>query len=47
MRDFDTSPAKRKKSIVKKVKKACRTRWLSLHASVDAIYEEHVGLIHC
>ena len=47
MRDFNTLPPKRKKNIVKKVKKACRTRWLSLHASVDAIYEEYVGLIHC
>ena len=47
MRDFDTLPAKRKKNIVKRVKKACRTRWLSLHAFVDAIYEEYVGLIHC
>ena len=47
MRDFNTLPAKRKKNIVKKVKKACWTRWLCLHASVDAIYEEYVGLIHC
>ena len=47
MCDFDTLPAKRKKNIVKRVKKACLTRWLSLHASVDAIYEEYVGLIHC
>ena len=37
MRDFNTLP----------VKKACRTSWLSLHASVDATYEEYVGLIHC
>ena len=47
MRDFDTLPAKRKKNIVKRVKKTCRTRWLSLLASVDAIYEEYVGLTHC
>ena len=47
MHDFDTLPVKRKKNIVKRVKKACRTRWLSLHVSVDAIYEEYVGLIHC
>ena len=47
MRDFDTLPAKRKKSIAKRVKKACRTRWLSLRASVDAIYEEYVDLIYC
>ena len=47
MRDFDTLPAKRKKNIVKRVKRTCRTGWISLHASVDAIYEEYVGLIHC
>ena len=47
MRHFNTLPAKRKKNIVKRVKKACRTRWLCLHASVDAIYEVYVGLIHC
>ena len=47
MRDFDILPAKRKENIVKRFKKACRTRWLSLHASVDAIYEEYVGLIQC
>ena len=27
------------------MKKACRTRWLSLHASVDATYEEYEGLV--
>ena len=31
----------------KESKKTCRTCWLSLHASVDAIYEQYVGLIHC
>ena len=47
MRDLDTLLAKRKKNIVKRVKKACRTCWLSLHTSVDAIYKEYVGLFHC
>ena len=47
MRHFNTLPAKRKKNIVKKVKKTCHTCWLSLHASVDAIYKEYVGLINC
>ena len=46
MRDFDTLPAKRKKNIVKRVKKACRTSWLYLNASFNAIYKEYVGLIH-
>ena len=47
MSDFDTLPAKRKKNIIKRVKKTCRTGWLYLHASVDAINEEYVGFIHC
>lgn len=37
---------KRKRNAVKRVKKAVRTRWLSLHASVDSIFEEYVGLIN-
>ena len=47
MCDLDTLPAKRKKNIVKRVKKACPTCWFSLHTSVDAIYKEYAGLIHC
>ena len=35
----------RRKSIVKKAKKAINTRSLSLHASVDAVHEEYVGLL--
>ena len=35
-----------KKKIVRKVKKAVRTRWLSLQASVDSVYQEYVGLTH-
>ena len=27
------------------MKKACRTRWLSLHAGVDAAWEEFEGLV--
>ena len=47
MHDFDNLLAKRKENIVKRVKKACHTCWLSLHVSVDAIFEEYAGLIHC
>ena len=35
-----------KKKLVCKVKKAVRTRWLSLQASVDSVYQEYVGLTH-
>ena len=27
------------------MKEACRTRWLSLHASVNAVFEEFGGLL--
>ena len=32
---------KRQKNIVKKVKKACMTPWLSLHAGVTAVFDEY------
>ena len=44
-KQFDSLSNKRKKNIVKEVKKACRTRWLSLHAGIDATYEEYEGLV--
>ena len=37
---------RKKKKFVKLVKCAVRTRWLSLHASVDSIFTEYVGLVH-
>ena len=45
-KEFDSLTNKGKKKIVKRVKKACRTRWLSLHAGVDAVFEEYEGLIN-
>ena len=36
----------KKRKVVLRVKKSCRTRWLSLHASVNAVFEEYVGLLH-
>ena len=32
------------RQVVRKVKKAVSTRWLSLHASVNGVYDEFVGL---
>ena len=46
VRNFDAMSKKQKKKLVRKVKKAVRTRWLSLHASVDSISQEYVGLVH-
>ena len=33
------------KMLLKKVKKSVNTRWLSLHAFVDGVHEEYVGLL--
>ena len=44
-KEFDTMSNKRQKNIVKGVKKACRTRWLGLHAGADAVYDEYEGIV--
>ena len=43
---FDQMSKRQKKKLVCKVKKAVRTRWPSLQASVDLVYQEYVGLTH-
>ena len=45
MRNMETLLDNRRKSVFKKAKKAINTRSLSLHASVDAVPEEYVGLL--
>ena len=45
MHDLVTLPDKRQKKVVRKVKKAVTTRWLSLHESVDGVYGEYAGLL--
>ena len=42
---METPPDNKHKSVVKKVKNAVNTRWLSLHASVDGVYEEYISLL--
>ena len=44
-RNFEGLVPKEQKKVVKRMKKACRTRWLSLHAGVDAAWEEFGGLV--
>ena len=44
-KEFDTLSNKRQKNIVKKVKKACRRRWFSLHAGVNAVFDEYEGSV--
>ena len=36
---------RQKRKVALHVKKACRTRWLSLHASVNAVFEQFGGLL--
>ena len=45
MRNMETLLDNRRKSVVKKAKKAINTRSLSLHASVDAVHDEYVVLL--
>ena len=42
---METLPDNKRKNVLKKVKKAVNARWPSLHASVDGIYKEYVGLL--
>ena len=45
MHNMETLPDNKRENVVKKIKKAVNTRWLSLHASVDGVDEEYVGLL--
>ena len=45
-KNFDAMSKRQKRKVVLRVNKACRTRWLSLHTSVNAVFEEYVGLLH-
>ena len=42
---METLPDNKRKNVVKKVKKAVNTGWLSLHAQVDGVHEEYAGLL--
>ena len=44
-KEIDTMSKQGQKKLVKKMKKACRTRWLSLHSGVDALYDEYEGVV--
>ena len=45
MRDLDTLPSNKHKKALKMMKRAVNTRWLSLHVSVDGVYDQYVGLL--
>ena len=44
-KEFDSLTEKKNKDYVKLLK-ICRTRWLSLHAGVDATFGKFKGLIY-
>ena len=44
--EVDSLTEKKKKNYAKLLKKTCRTRWLSLHAGVDAAFGEYQGLVY-
>ena len=35
-----------KEAVANKVRKACRTRWLSLEQSVQSVYKSYIALLH-
>ena len=46
LKEFKDLPLAQQRSFVQKVKKAVRTRWLSLDAGVEAVYKEYTYLLH-
>ena len=46
LKEFENYSDERQHSLVKTVKKAVRTRWLSLDAGVEAVYKEYSYLLH-
>ena len=46
LKEFEDLPRAQQRSLVQKVKKAVRTRWLSLDAGVEAVYKEYTYLLH-
>ena len=46
LKEFKDLPLAQQRSFVQKVKKAVRTRWLSLDAGADAVYKEYTYLLH-
>ena len=46
LKEFEDLPQAQQRSLVQKVKKAVRTRWLSLDAGVEEVYKEYTYLLH-
>ena len=45
MHDLNTLTTSKHKNLVKRQKKVVSIRWLSLHISVDGVYDEYAGLL--
>ena len=46
LKEFEDLPRAQQRSLVQKVKKAVRTKWLSLDAGVEAVYKDYTYLLH-
>ena len=46
IKEFENLPKDKEKTMVKSVKRAFRTRWLSLEAAVDGFFKESSHLVH-
>ena len=44
-KEFDTISNMRQEKIVKRVKTACRSCWISLHSGVHAVIDEYEGIV--
>ena len=46
LQEFEDLPQAKQRSLVQKVKKAAKTRWLSLDEGVEAFYKKYTYLLH-
>ena len=46
LKEFEDLPQAQQRSLLQKVKKAVRTRWLNLDAGVEAVYKDCTYLLH-
>ena len=46
IKEFEFLPKDKEKKMIKSVKRAVRTRWLSLDVAVDGVFKEYSHLVH-
>ena len=44
-KELDTNTNRPQKLIVNRVKKTCKTCWLSVHVGVDAVFNDYEGIV--